>query len=139
MRRGLVILGVLALVAAWAVTALLTVEDDGEDLPRYTIEFDTAFGLVEGGDVRVAGVNAGTVKKIKLDQDVDPAKEPYKALVEIEITQTGFGSFRKDVFCETRPQSPLGEFFIDCNPGTDKAELPKGSRIPVKQTANTIF
>jgi phospholipid/cholesterol/gamma-HCH transport system substrate-binding protein len=139
MRRGLVILGILALAGVLAATALLTIEDDGgPEFPRYTIEFDTAFGLVVGGDVRVAGVNAGTVKDIELDQDVDPRKEPYRALVDVEITQTGFGSFRKDAFCETRPQSPLGEFFIDCNPGTSREELPEGSKIPVRQTATTI-
>jgi phospholipid/cholesterol/gamma-HCH transport system substrate-binding protein len=137
MRRALVILVVLAVAAAAFVT-LGARDDDGGKFPRYTIEFDTAFGLVEGGDVRVAGVNAGTVKDIKLDTDVDPNKEPYRALVEIEITQTGFGSFRKDVECETRPQSPLGEYFIDCDPGTDREELARGAKIPVGQTKTTI-
>ena len=136
MRRLLVTVVVLAVGAAALLT--LGASDDGDKFPRYTIEFDTAFGLVEGGDVRVAGVNAGTVRDIKLDTDVDPKEEPYKALVEIEITQTGFGSFRKDVKCETRPQSPLGEYFIDCNPGVDPVEMKHGSRVPVSQTRTTI-
>ena len=42
------------------------------------------------------------------------------------------------MFCEARPQSPIGEYFMDCLPGTAKRELPPGSRVPVKQTASTI-
>ena len=62
-----------------------------------------------------------------------------KALVEVEITETGFGSLRSDVFCESRPQSPIGEYFLDCLPGTAQAaSCEPGSRIPVEQTASTI-
>ena len=102
------------------------------DARRYTIELDNAFGLVEGGDVRVAGANAGQVVSLDLD------RRTQKALVEVEITERGFGSLRSDVFCESRPQSPIGEYFLDCLPGTATRELAPGSRIPVKQTASTI-
>ena len=58
----------------------------GDDEGRsYTIEFDNAFGLVQGGDVRVAGVNAGTVSEIRLD------KRSKKALVEVRLTEPGVG------------------------------------------------
>ena len=96
------------------------------------MELDNAFGLVEGGDVRVAGANAGQVVKLRLDE------RTQKALVDVRITEKGFGSLRSDVFCEARPQSPIGEYFLDCLPGTAKRELPPGSRVPVKQTASTI-
>ena len=99
---------------------------------RYTIELDNAFGLVEGGDVRVAGVNAGSVIAIELDP------RTKKALVEVELTETGFGSLRSDVFCESRPQSPIGEYYVDCLPGTAAEEIAPGSRVPVEQTASTI-
>ena len=130
MRRVLATLAVIGAAAA----AFVGVGADGGDSkhPRYWIEFDTAFGLVEGGDVRVAGVNAGTVRTIELDQ------KTLKALVEIEITQTGFGTFRTDAFCETRPQSPLGEYFIDCNPGTERTNIEHGGRIRVEKTTTTI-
>lgn len=42
------------------------------------------------------------------------------------------------MFCETRPQSLIGEYFIDCRPGTSAKKLPAGGRIPVTQTASTI-
>ncbi len=130
MRRAL---ATFALIAA-AAAAVVGLGADGGDskFPRYWVELDTAFGVVEGGDVRVAGVNAGTVREIKLDE------KTLKALVEIEITQTGFGTFRTDTFCETRPQSPLGEYFIDCDPGTARTDIPEGGRVKVEQTTTTI-
>ena len=52
----------------------------------------------------------------------------------MEITEKGFGSLRSDVFCETRPQSPIGEYFLDCLPGTAKRELrADGGRVPVER------
>ena len=119
-------------VAVAALALVLSGGGDDEEGRRYTVELDNAFGLVEGGDVRVAGANAGRVLALKLD------KRTQKALVEVEITEQGFGSLRSDVFCEARPQSPIGEYFLDCLPGTAKRELAPGSRVPVKQTASTI-
>jgi ABC-type transporter Mla subunit MlaD len=128
-RRLLVLLLVLPCVGA-VVFATGAKEDDAGR--RYVIELDNAFGLVHGGDVRVAGVNAGKVTAIRLDQ------RSLKALVEVEILERGFGSLRRDAFCESRPQSPLGEYFLDCLPGTARAEIPAGGRVPVRQTASTI-
>lgn len=131
MRRLLSSVGLIAIVAAAAALAGAAGGGDS-DGRRYTIELDNAFGLVEGGDVRVAGANAGQVVSLDLD------RRTQKALVEVQVTEKGFGSLRSDVFCESRPQSPIGEYFVDCLPGTAKRELPPGSRIPLKQTASTI-
>jgi ABC-type transporter Mla subunit MlaD len=129
MRRLLAAL----LIAAAVAGSVLTLSAGGEEnVRRYTIELDNAFGLVEGGDVRVAGVNAGQVADIELDM------RTKKALVEVELTETGFGSLRSDVFCESRPQSPIGEYYVDCLPGTERQEIEPGGRVPVEQTASTI-
>jgi phospholipid/cholesterol/gamma-HCH transport system substrate-binding protein len=122
----------IVLVAAAIAAVVVASGDDQSERPRYTIELDNAFGLVVGGDVRVAGVNAGRVTSIDLDE------RTKKALVKVEITQRGFGSFRSDVYCESRPQSPLGEYFVDCVPGTARKALRPGSHVPVGQTASTI-
>jgi ABC-type transporter Mla subunit MlaD len=124
-----------ALILAAAAGALSMVAaggDAGDEARRYTVELDNAFGLVEGGDVRVAGVNAGRVVGLDLD------RRTRKALVAVEITEQGFGSLRSDAFCESRPQSPIGEYFLDCLPGTSRRELKAGARVPVRQTASTI-
>lgn len=129
MRRLAFAVPVLIAVAA----VLLAAGGGGGEGPRrYVVELDNALGMVIGGDVRVAGANAGRVVAIDLD------RRTFKALVEVEIDETGFGSLRRDTFCETRPQSPLGEFFLDCLPGRSKQEIPPGGRVPVVQTASTI-
>jgi virulence factor Mce-like protein len=99
---------------------------------RYTVEIDNAFGLIEGADLKIAGVRAGKLTDLRLDRQTN------RALVDFEITKNGFGSLRKDVRCEVRPQSLIGEYFVDCLPGTARQELPVGSRIPVAQTASTV-
>ena len=131
MRRVAALLVVLAAVGA-AVLFSGAGDDSGGDPRRYVVELDNAFGMVKAGDVRVAGVNAGTVVDVELD------KRSLKALVEIEITEHGFGSLRTDARCETRPQSPLGEYFMDCEPGTADEEIAEGGRIRVERTTSTI-
>ena len=100
------------------------------DKGKYWVQFDNAFGLIKGGDLKVAGVRAGKVTDIKLD------KRTKHALVGFKIDKNGFGSLRSDAFCESRPQSLIGEF--DCLPGTAKQELKPGAVIPVSRTASTV-
>src|SRR5215210_6177624 len=102
MRRIVTTLLLLA-VAGGAAFALMGAGGKGPDKPHFTVVLDNAFGIVQGADLKVAGVRAGTIK----DLEVDP--KTHKALVSFEITQQGFGSLRKDVQCESRPQSLIGE------------------------------
>ena len=130
MRRVLII--VLVLGAGAAAVATATAGSQDANTPHYTIELDNAFGIVNGSDVKVAGVRAGRVT----DMRVDPKTK--RALVDISIDKAGFGSLRTDAFCETRPQSLIGEYFVDCRPGSAPERLKPGGRIPVAQTASTI-
>ncbi len=98
----------------------------------YKVALDNAFGLIKGVDVKVAGVRAGKVS----DLTVRPSDD--RALVTIQLNQPGFTSFRSDVFCEVRPQSLIGEYFLDCQPGHRGRVLPPGSTVPVTHTATTI-
>ena len=56
-------------------------------------------------------MRAGKITEMRVD------RKTHRALVDFEITKAGFGSLREDVFCESRPQSLIGEYFIDCKPG----------------------
>ena len=58
------------------------------DKGKYWVEFDNAFGLIQGGDLKVAGVRAGKITDIKLD------KRTKHALVGFKIDKNGFGSLR---------------------------------------------
>src|SRR5919197_4276855 len=114
-RRLLVI--VLLLGAGAAAVATATAGSGDPDTPHYTIELDNAFGIVDGADVKVAGVRAGRVTGMRVDE------RTKHALVDISIDKTGFGSLRTDAFCETKPQSLIGEYFVDCRPGTSPTHL----------------
>jgi virulence factor Mce-like protein len=99
---------------------------------HYWVEFDNAFGLVDGADVKIAGTRAGKLRKLTLNRDT------MRARIGIEVTETGFDDLRVDARCETRPQSLIGEYFVDCRPGTSRKKLPENGTIPVEQTESTI-
>ena len=130
MRRLLTVVLVLAAVAAVAVLV-----GGGGDGARktYEIEFDSGFGLVEGGDLKIGGVKAGKTTAFELER-----KEPYRVVVTAQVTEPGFDSLRSDARCEVRAQSLIGEYFVDCEAGRAKREIPDGGRIRVARTASTI-
>ena len=129
-RLALIAVGLLLALGALVTTAA---SGGGTDTtPSFTIEVDNAFGLVNGGDVKVAGVRAGKVASISLD------KRTLHALIGVKISVSGFGSFRTDATCSSRPQSLIGEYFVDCDPGHSPNLLRSGGRIPVTQTTSTI-
>jgi phospholipid/cholesterol/gamma-HCH transport system substrate-binding protein len=105
---------------------------NGNPAGTYKIELDNAFGLVTGADFKVTGVPVGTINATTLDQ-----KTRY-AVVTVSVNRGGFGSFHADAFCESRPESLIGEYFVDCDPGTSGNVLAPGSTIPVSHTQTTI-
>jgi len=125
-------LAILALVGGLSAYVVLTGGFGGGERNTYWVELDNAFGLIQGGDLKVAGVRAGQITHIRLD------KRTKHALVGFRIDRNGFGSLRRDVHCESRPQSLIGEYFLDCLPGTARQKLEPGARIPVEQTSSTI-
>jgi virulence factor Mce-like protein len=128
-----VILTALVIAASGAFALVAGGAKDGGGNPKYWVQLDNAFGLIEGADFKIAGVRAGQIKKMKLD------RANKKALVQVEVDKTAgnFSDLRVDVFCETRPQSLIGEYFIDCQPGRGR-KLKPGSTIPVNRTFTTI-
>jgi virulence factor Mce-like protein len=103
--------------------------------PSYWVELDNAFGLVKGADLKIAGVRAGKISDMKVDMHA-----PHRALIGITVDggRGDFNSLRTDAFCESKPQSLIGEYFMDCQPGTSRTKLKPGSRIAVTHTASTI-
>jgi virulence factor Mce-like protein len=125
------VLGVCA--AAFVLAGAADRGSDGQK--TYKITFDNAFGLTKGGDFRVGGVNAGQTTSF----DVSKKKgESPKAVVTAEITKPGFADFRKDASCEIRPQSLIGEYYVDCQPGKSDQRLKDGGTVPVEQNSSTI-
>ncbi len=134
MRRVLAIFVVGGACAA-AVLATGASEGDGSKGKSYWLEFDNSFGLVEGGDLKVGNVRAGQTTDFKVDAQEG---ERAKALVKVEISEPGFDSFRTDAECRIRPQSLIGEYYVDCEPGSAPERLGDGDRLPVAQTSSVV-
>jgi virulence factor Mce-like protein len=131
-RRVAAVMAVLLLVGAAALSLGAKSDDGGSK--TYNLLFDNAFGLTEGGDFKVAGVRAGKTTSFKV---VKSNGRPL-ALVKAEVTEPGLADLRKDARCEIRPQSLIGEYFVDCQPGASDERIPDGGRLPVAQTSSTI-
>ena len=130
MRRLAAVTGLLGALAALLLGGCGATGGGGG--PTYWVELDNAFGLVAGGDMKVAGVRAGKITALDLD------RRTLHALVGFQVTETGFGSLRADVTCQTRPQSLIGEYYLDCLPGTSPTALKAGTVIPVDRTSSTV-
>ena len=131
MRRAIVI----ALVTAAAGVGAFFAAGAGDPAgTRYTMVFDSAFGLVEGADFKVGGVAVGQISGL------DVRRSDARALVEVEVSEggAGFAGLRKDASCIVSPQSLIGEYFVDCQPGTEGELLDSGATIPVEQTKSPI-
>jgi ABC-type transporter Mla subunit MlaD len=121
-----------ALVAAFALAGAT---GEGSKGRTYDLEFDNAFGLVEGGDLKVGGVKAGKLNRFRLHRE----GSRYTTIAEVEITEPGFESLRRDARCDVRQQSLIGEYFIDCELGSKtEPELPEGSVVPKERTSSTV-
>ena len=93
MRRLALLALLLAGVAVW-VTSLAGASDSH----TYKIEMYNAFGLVKGSDLRIAGVNAGSVS----DLSITPNK---RALVTVS-TSGPLGVLGKDTRLDARRGKP---------------------------------
>src|SRR5687767_899691 len=109
MRRALSILFVIAAGFAAFVFGGAS-DDDDSGTPTYTSQFDNAFGLVEQGDFRIGGVTAGQTTGFEV------VKADGRAIAEVEakVTEPGFADLREDASCEIKPQSLIGEYYVDC-------------------------
>ena len=133
MRRMLSIVVVGAALSAFVFIALGAGGHE-KGSPSYWVELDNAFGLVNGADLKIAGVRAGKISDMKVDMHT------HRALIGIQVdgSKGDFNSLRADAFCESKPQSLIGEYFMDCQPGKSPTKLKSGSKISVTHTASTI-
>jgi virulence factor Mce-like protein len=120
------IFSALAVIAA--AIAAVSASAGADDTHTYNIEMYNAFGLVQGSDVRIAGVNAGTVQ----DLNITPQKT---ARVTVELSGD-FGTLGKDTKCSSEPQSLIAEYYITCEPAGPP--LPDGGTIPASQVTQTV-
>src|SRR3954454_6747766 len=108
MRRALALTLVIVSASALAIAGTGASNDSSGDYQVRAI-FQNAFSLVPGEDVKIAGVKVGKIDAL----DVTPEQQ---AAVDFTITRKGFDASRADAECSIRPQSLIGEKFIECTP-----------------------
>lgn len=114
-----------AVVVAAIVVAIILIAGGGSS-EGYVVRavFDQGSFMVSGEQVRVAGANVGTIKSVSVSLPGEPTAiedgkfkdVPGKAIIELEISDPGFQDFREDAHCEIRPQSLIGEKYVNCTP-----------------------
>jgi ABC-type transporter Mla subunit MlaD len=97
------------LLAAVVAVVIVVATSGGGDTYRVRAIFDNAGFVIPGEDVKVAGVKVGKISDLDVTED-------FKAVVVLEITDPGYQDFRQDAECEVRPQSLIGERFVECSP-----------------------
>jgi phospholipid/cholesterol/gamma-HCH transport system substrate-binding protein len=128
MRR----LSFIAVLVVGLVAAVLSTGAEGQDggSDGYTIRayFDNAGFLAKDQEVRVAGATVGIVESVDVSMPGESVTEngdedPGKAVVVMDIQDAGFQDFRTDASCIIRPQSLIGERYVDCKPTQPRSSL----------------
>jgi phospholipid/cholesterol/gamma-HCH transport system substrate-binding protein len=127
MSRRLIIGLVLAAVA---ILVIVLASGDGED-DGYVVRavFDSGGFMVKGELVRVAGADVGEIESVDVTrpgeissyEDGRPQAVSGKAVIVMRIDDPSFQDFRRDAGCHIRPQSLIGEKFVDCRPTLPRA------------------
>jgi phospholipid/cholesterol/gamma-HCH transport system substrate-binding protein len=114
--RRLVYIGLVAILLVAAIGIVREATDDDTD-DHYFVRaiFDNAANLVEGEDVKLAGVPVGAIESLDVTED-------QKAALTLRIDDEDFTPWKTDAGCTIRPQSLIGEKFVECEPGSTGAE-----------------
>jgi len=129
MRRARAIAATVLAVAVVVVAVLLLGGGGGGNGYLVRAIFDNGAFMVKGEQVRVAGANVGTIDSVGVTlpgetvafENGEPVSKPGKAVIVLDITDPGFQDFRQDATCQIRPQSLIGEKFVDCRPTLPRA------------------
>jgi phospholipid/cholesterol/gamma-HCH transport system substrate-binding protein len=146
MKRVLAIIA--ALIAVGAVVVLASGAGGGGSGGGYRVRaiFMNAFSVIPGEDVKIAGVKVGKIDAVQVTPD-------NRAAVVLRIDKPGFDDFRRDAECSIRPQSLIGEKYVECTltqprpdgaqPAPRLAKIQQGDGkgqylLPVSQTSKPV-
>lgn len=126
------ILGLAAIAAGIAVIVLgVSQPNPFRATTTYWAEFNSVQGLgAIGRDIRMAGVNVGSIGSVERDGD--------DAVVELILSEDV--PIHSDARADMRPHTLFeGSSFIDLSPGSPSApRLQSGATIPIEQTSNYV-
>ena len=139
MRRAALI-GAAVLVAAVGIALAQSSHRTAHGTYLVRAIFDDASFAAPGEDVRIAGANVGSIRALGVTV-------ANRAAVTLAITDPRFAPWHADATCAIRPQSLIGEQYVDCQPGSAGAPaLPRVNRgpgagsylLPVVRTSSPI-
>jgi ABC-type transporter Mla subunit MlaD len=115
--RRLAWIALAVAIVPWLVIGAVDATGDQDRGDAYFVRaiFDNASSLVEGEDVKIAGAAIGVVDSLEVTGD-------EKAAVVLRIDDEDFTPWKSDANCTIRPQSLIGEKFLECTPGTTGAQ-----------------
>jgi ABC-type transporter Mla subunit MlaD len=133
MTRRLILAAGLVIAVVAVVLLASGGGEDGSDGYKVRAIFDSGGFMVKGEQVRVAGANVGTIESVDVTMPGEtvafrrgkPVSAPGKAVIVMNIEDPGFQDFRSDGGCQIRPQSLIGEKFVDC-----RTTLPRSPGAP---------
>jgi phospholipid/cholesterol/gamma-HCH transport system substrate-binding protein len=97
----------------------------GTDPQKYTAVFSDSNGLIEGDDVRMAGVRVGRVEK----------RELKDGRAYVTFTVSGDQAVYADSRAEINFLNLIGQRYVDITRGSARHRLPPGATIPVSRTS----
>lgn len=125
MKRIAAIAGLVALGAGLLIAGAAS---GGGDAYEVRAIFDNGAFIVVDEDVRIAGADVGSVAEVDVSMpgeivSLDDGRRaiPGKAVVVLRIDDPAFRDFRADASCLIRPQSLIGERYVDCRPTEARA------------------
>lgn len=111
---------------ATAVLAVLIGNMTFQSSRTYSAVFSDATGLVNGDDIRIAGVRVGSVKNIQI-YDTDQAKVTFTVATDATVTRSSQAIIKY--------RNLVGQRYISINQGVgDTSMLPASSTIPITRT-----
>ena len=139
--RRLALIAALLLAAA-ATATIATASGQGGQSGSYKVRaiFDDASFAVPGEQVRIAGAPVGSIASLDVcvaHTAACAAGTQNKAAVTLEIDDARFTPFHANATCAIRPQSLIGEMYVDCTPGT--ATAPTLTRITTGPGKGTYY
>ncbi len=98
-----------------------------------TVDFSHTGNVVKGAPAKVGGVQVGKVEAIRLDparRDPQGASMPVE--MKVSLTADAFAALKSDVSVTVSSQGPLGEPYLELNPGS--ASTPYDPKAHVRGT-----
>lgn len=105
-----------------------------------TVDFADADGLVPGNEVRIAGIEAGSVKSVNIVHNGDPGAMNgigQYAEVQVSIDDTHWPLHTGTQFA-VRPKGVLSNVYVSLTPGHGAETIDLGRPVPVTQTQSPV-